>query len=152
MANLTAAAQAAADAAERVQAVLDARPAEDDRPSSHILWTIPHPDGRGWLHLTESDLRALLADRLGMLRAIRDLATLTEDQWTCGDNKPLYGAVLALRNRHAAAIATLPAATCECGCQPGRPCGCGLEDCECIGDCPVCDADGATHVLSAGVG
>ncbi len=57
-----------ADAAARtVQAVLDARP-QDDRPAGHILFTVPDPDrtrGR-WLHLTEPDLRALLADRARM--------------------------------------------------------------------------------------
>lgn len=31
--------------------------------------------------------------------------------------------------------------TCECGCVPGQPCGCGLEDCECAGGCSVCDSD-----------
>lgn len=36
---------------------------------------------------------------------------------------------------------------CECGCQPGQPCDCSLADCECIGDCPVCDADGMTYTL-----
>lgn len=42
--------------------------------------------------------------------------------------------------------ATAPdAPACECGCLPGQPCICTLNDCECIGDCPVCDADDATH-------
>lgn len=28
---------------------------------------------------------------------------------------------------------------CPCGCQRGQSCNCGLE-CECVGDCPICDA------------
>lgn len=42
--------------------------------------------------------------------------------------------------------AQTPATVCDCGCQPGQPCGCGLDDCECVGDCPVCDASDAEHV------
>lgn len=34
---------------------------------------------------------------------------------------------------------------CECGCQPGQPCTCSPHDCECLDDCPVCDADEAEH-------
>jgi hypothetical protein len=36
-------------------------------------------------------------------------------------------------------------AECECGCRPGQTCTCSVHDCECIGDCPVCDADEAEH-------
>lgn len=36
-----------------------------------------------------------------------------------------------------------PPAGCPCGCVPGQPCGCGLEDCECVDQftsgCGVCD-------------
>ncbi len=34
---------------------------------------------------------------------------------------------------------------CECGCQPGQTCACSPHDCECVGGCPVCDADEAQH-------
>jgi hypothetical protein len=33
-----------------------------------------------------------------------------------------------------------PAATCECGCQPGQPCVCPERDCHCQ-PCGVCDID-----------
>jgi hypothetical protein len=36
-------------------------------------------------------------------------------------------------------------AECECGCQPGQTCICSVHDCDCIGDCPVCDADETEH-------
>lgn len=50
--------------ARRVQAVLDARPVDDDRnrETGDIILTVPDPAGRGWLHLTGSDLRDLLAE------------------------------------------------------------------------------------------
>lgn len=42
--------------------------------------------------------------------------------------------------------AARPSAGCPCGCVPGQPCGCGLEDCECVDQftsgCPICDRDG----------
>lgn len=44
-----------------------------------------------------------------------------------------------------AEVAPPAVATCECGCVPGQPCICTLNDCECIGDCAVCDADATTH-------
>ena len=39
---------------------------------------------------------------------------------------------------------------CDCGCVPGEPCGCGVDDCECLGECPVCDADEALAARTEG--
>lgn len=58
--------------AAAILAFLNGRPHGDgDGESSDILLTVPRPDGlRGWLHLTESGLRAVLAE-LEQLRAER---------------------------------------------------------------------------------
>lgn len=48
--------------ARRVQAVLDARPVDNNSETGDIILTVPDPKGRGWLHLTGSDLRDLLAE------------------------------------------------------------------------------------------
>lgn len=50
--------------AQRIQAVLDARSVDDDRnrETGDIILTVPNPKGRGWLHLTGSDLRDLLQE------------------------------------------------------------------------------------------
>lgn len=48
--------------ARRVQAVLDARQADSDSETGDIILTVPNPNERGWLHLTGSDLRDLLAE------------------------------------------------------------------------------------------
>lgn len=49
-------------AARRVRAVLDARPVDAASETDDIILTVPDPKGRGWLHLTGSDLRDLLAE------------------------------------------------------------------------------------------
>lgn len=51
-------------ASQRIKAVLDARPVDDDssRETGDIILTVPNQAGRGWLHLTGSDLRDLLAE------------------------------------------------------------------------------------------
>lgn len=48
--------------AARIKAVLDARPVDSDSATGDIILTVSNPNGRGWLHLTGSDLRALLAE------------------------------------------------------------------------------------------
>lgn len=48
--------------ARRVQAILDARQVDNDCETGDIILTVPDPKGRGWLHLTGSDLRDLLAE------------------------------------------------------------------------------------------
>lgn len=48
--------------ARRVQAILDARQVDNDCETGDIILTVPDPEGRGWLHLTGSDLRDLLRE------------------------------------------------------------------------------------------
>lgn len=101
------------DHVQRIEAVLNARPASDDRPSNDIILTVPDPDrtrGR-WLHLTVTDLRATL-DELGQLRAER--ARLPEPS-------------------------TPPTQQCPCGCVGGPDdCTCGGAS-RCGNDCLTCD-------------
>lgn len=64
-------------AARRIKAVLDARPVDDDRnrETGDIILTVPNPAGRGWLHLTGSDLRDLLAENARLRQQNGELFT-----------------------------------------------------------------------------
>lgn len=61
------------------------------------------------------------------------------------DSLPLCPACKAVIDaadaRRAAAERELADARCECGCVPGRDCGCGFACPRCSPDCPVCDRD-----------
>lgn len=52
--------------ARRIQAVLNARQVDNDSETGDIILTVSDPAGRGWLHLTGSDLRSILAENEGL--------------------------------------------------------------------------------------
>jgi hypothetical protein len=79
-----------------------------------------------------ADLRAEREAREADVRAVAALAAAE-------DGEPLDRAISDLIARFADRIEALADDACDCDCQPGRPCVCGLEDCECVGGCPVCD-------------
>ena len=67
--------------ARHIKAVLDARPVDDDRSreTGDIILTVPNPAGRGWLHLTGSDLRDLLAENERLCMQNDELFTENHD-------------------------------------------------------------------------
>lgn len=143
--------QTAADAAERVQAFLDAR--APFAVSDVIATVIPNAGRRSErFPLTASDLTTLLADRVRLeaeLEQVRDDLAQAQDALLAeheGAAAELERLRADSRDAYIASLFSEPV-ECECGCQPGQPCDCSLADCECIGDCPVCDADGMTYTL-----
>lgn len=126
-------------AAARIRAVLD----------EHIA------DGRLSVpRFDEDDIRQLLDEHEQQLARVAELAayadSLTGAVKAAADFtdamqriRQLSGATVATATANAELIAKavqqLAAATCPCGCVAGQPCRCGLEDCECVGDCGICD-------------
>jgi hypothetical protein len=137
---------AADEAATRLRAFLDAY-----QPDTRWI-AMPHPGDPG---LTLDDVRAVLDEReqprasvaLGATDDGRLRLVCPACDWDAVYPSLDLLTAAEIAREHVANHVPL----CECGCVPGQPCGCGLEDCECVGGCPVCDApEDGDVVIGAG--